>query len=489
MRPSLAEFQALAADYDLIPAYKEVLADLETPVSAFAKLAGDRSYAFLFESVERGETLGRYSFIGCDPIGRLVAHHGRSIYYEIGRTIHILDESNPWEALRQQLGNPRVHQPADLPHFLGGAVGYMGYDAVRWLEPSVPSHGQSLWPEALWLFFREIVIFDHVRQRLQIVSLVEPGDDPAAAYEAAGHRVQRTLQKLAAPAPLSPLKVANFRPGTSKDWRSNVEKAEFEAWVANAQERIKAGDIFQVVLSQRLEQATTMDPLTLYRLLRTVNPSPYMFYLHCGDFQLIGSSPEVMVRLEDRKATLRPIAGTRRRGATPEADAALAAELLADPKEVAEHVMLIDLGRNDLGRVCVPGTVQPTTKMVVERYSHVMHIVTNLEGRLKPELDAVHLLQACFPAGTVSGAPKVKAMQIIAETEPDARGPYAGAVGYFGYNGTCDTGITLRTILLQDGVARVQAGAGIVADSVPEAEWQETVNKASALLEVLNVPS
>ncbi|MBC7544079.1 MAG: anthranilate synthase component I [Candidatus Sericytochromatia bacterium] len=489
MRPTLDEFKALAADYDLIPVYKEILADLETPVGAFAKLSGDRSYSFLFESVEKGEQVGRYSFIGCDPIGRLVAHHGRCIYYEIGRTIHILEESNPWEALRAKIGKSRVHQPADLPGFLGGAVGYMGYDSVRWLEPSVPFGPPGLWPEALWLFFREIVIFDHARQRLQIVSLVEPGDDPEAAYAAASHKVQRSLKKLTGAVPLSPLKVASFRPGAGRNWRSNVSKEKFESWVTEAKERITAGDIFQVVLSQRLEQATEADPLTLYRLLRTVNPSPYMFYLNCGDFQLIGSSPEIMVRLEDRKATLRPIAGTRKRGATPEADAALAAELLADPKEVAEHVMLIDLGRNDLGRVCVPGTVVPTSRMMVEKYSHVMHIVTNLEGRLRPELDAVDLLAACFPAGTVTGAPKVKAMSIIAQTEPEARGPYAGAVGYFGYNGSCDTGITLRTILLQDGVARVQAGAGIVADSVPAMEWQECVNKASALLEVLNVPS
>lgn len=489
MSPSLAEFEALAAAYDMIPVYKEVLADLETPVSAHAKLAGDRAYSFLFESVERGESLGRYSFIGAEPVGRLVAEHGRCVYSEMGRSIRILDEADPWQALRQLLGQRRVHQPEDLPRFLGGAVGYMAYDAVRWLEPTVPAPQAGLWPEAVWLFYRDLVVFDHVRQRLQLVSLAEPGDDPAAAYRAACDRLQKMADKLAKPVPLASLQVSNFRPGAGADWTSTVERADFERWVVEAQERIKAGDVFQVVLSQRFEQPTDVDPLTLYRLLRTVNPSPYTFFLNCGDFQLIGSSPEVMVRLEGRKATLRPIAGTRRRGPTPEADAALAAELLADPKEVAEHVMLIDLGRNDLGRVCVPGSVQPTNQMVVERYSHVMHIVTNLEGQLRPELDAVDLLRACFPAGTVSGAPKVKAMALIADTEPEARGPYAGTVGYFGFNGNCDTGITLRTILLQDGVARVQAGAGIVADSVPANEWQETVNKASALLEVLNVPS
>jgi anthranilate synthase component 1 len=484
--PSLTEVQALAEQGNIVPVWRELPADLETPVSVYLKLRGE-SPSFLLESVEKGEQVGRYSFLGVGPTGILTARDGRVLLQENG-SVQQLDstEGDPLAAAKEILS--RYHPTAvnGLPRFCGGMVGYMSYDAARFFDrvPLAPRPGLGF-PDAIFLLANSLVIFDHVSHRLLVVANAHIRDAPAAAYEAATREIEAIVSRLRRPlsAESMPIVEGNDQPSS---WASNFEQTDFEAAVREAKEYIAAGDIFQVVLSQRLSRRTKADSFTIYRALRMLNPSPYMFYLELpGELRLIGSSPEMLTRLDGRRAEVRPIAGTRPRGADPNEDESLAEELLADPKERAEHVMLVDLGRNDLGRVCRYGSVRVPEMMVVERYSHVMHIVSGVEGELRPDLDAFDLLRATFPAGTVSGAPKVRAMEIIAELEGEQRGPYAGAVGYFSHSGNMDTCIGIRTIVMQGDTVHVQAGAGIVADSDPTKEYHETLNKALALMEAV----
>jgi anthranilate synthase component 1 len=480
--PSLAEVERLVREQgaNCIPIYREVLADLETPVSAYLKVAGERRQGFLLESVEGGERIARYSFIGTDPLFTLRLHEGRVQRVAADGTSEEYPFGDPLTALQEELSRYRAALLAGLPRFSGGVVGYLGYEAVRYFEdlPAATEDALGL-PEGCFLLADALLVFDHVRRRVKAVAHVLPdaaGGDVAAAYAAAEARVADLLERLRAPlaAPL----LANDHPGYFDAAPiHNTARAAFEAKVRRAKEYIAAGDIFQVVLSQRVDRPTAADPFTIYRALRAVNPSPYMYFLQFGDFQIVGASPELLVRLEDGVVTNHPIAGTYPRGADEAEDAALAAQLLADEKERAEHVMLVDLGRNDIGRVSVPGTVRVPTLLAVEKFSHVMHLVSVVEGELQPELTGLDALRACFPAGTVSGAPKIRAMEIIAELERDRRGPYSGAVGYVSFDGTMDTCITLRTMVVKDGIVSMQAGAGIVADSDPGREYEECFHK------------
>ncbi len=495
IRPSLEAFRARARTGRLVPVVWEGVADLETPISIFYKLR-PLGACYLLESAEQDGRFGRYSFIGCRPLARLEADprgvrvHGEGVAGCPGPgTLEDLGGS-PLRALSDLLARYRPVAPpdlADLPPFWGGAVGFFGYELIHHLErvPRLADDG-SLWPEAAFLVAERIVVIDHFRHRLQVVchALVGAGAAAAdAAYRAASAAVAEVRAALAAPLPEPPA-VRLPAPGPTTG-RSNMSRERYTAMVERAQAYIRAGDIFQAVLAQRLSRPFRGDPLQVYRVLRSLNPSPYMFFLDFGDCQLVGASPEMLVRVRDGMVETRPIAGSRPRGATPEEDRALEADLRADPKEVAEHVMLVDLGRNDIGRVAVPGTVEVPERLVVERFSHVMHLVSGVRGRLRPEHDAFSALAACFPAGTLSGAPKIRAMEIIAELEPHRRGPYGGCVAYFGFDGNMDTAICIRTLALRDGLATVQAGGGIVADSVPEREYQESINKASAVLRAL----
>jgi anthranilate synthase component 1 len=464
---------------------RELPADLETPLSVYIKLCGD-SPSFLLESVSGGEQVARYSFIGVRPRKAYVLRENAwQIHYADGSISRPLAPSeNPLAALRQALG---ILEPAalpGLPRLVGGLAGYLGYDAVRFFEPSVALEPRADLPEAIFLQADTLAVIDHAYGRLVLMAVTEPLATNASLEEAEA-RLNGLCRRLARPLPQA---AASSASPEDTSLGSNKTPAEFEEMVRQAQEHIRAGDIFQAVLSQRLVRRTGAAALSLYRSLRTLNPSPYMFYFDFNGlagsqpFHLIGASPEVHVRLEGRRAMLRPIAGTRPRSSQAVEDQALARELLADPKERAEHVMLVDLARNDLGRVCDYGSVEVSEQMVIERYSHVMHIVSQVEGQLRPGLDALDLLQATFPAGTVSGAPKIRAMQIIHELEDCPRGPYGGVVGYLSYDGSMDTCITLRTMVMQGQVVQIQAGAGIVADSDPAREHQETLNKAGALL-------
>lgn len=480
--PTRDEVLKLAEQGNLLPVWRELPADMETPISVYLKLRGDGP-SFLLESVEKGEHLGRYSFLGVGSAGILIARNGKGILQK-GNSLALPQPftGDPLAAAKRVLAERKPIAVDGLPRFWGGFVGYLGYDAVRFFErvPLAPRPGLNL-PDAVFMLADDTVIFDHVKQRLLIVANAHLDDDPAAAYDDAVARIEAIVTRLQRPLPIGD-EPGEVHAVSNPQWESNFEQEQFEAAVRRAKEYISAGDIFQVVLSQRLSRRTAADPFSIYRVLRRINPSPYMFYLDLpGDLHLIGSSPEMLVRLHGRRAEVRPIAGTRRRGGDPGEDEALAAELLADPKERAEHVMLVDLGRNDLGRVCQYGSVHVPEQMVIERYSHVMHIVSSVQGKLEPGLDAFDLLRATFPAGTVSGAPKIRAMEIIAELERERRGPYAGGVGYLSYSGSMDTCIAIRTIVMQGDTVYVQAGAGIVADSDPAREYQETLNKAQAL--------
>jgi len=486
--PSRIEVEALARQGNLVPIWRELPADLETPVSVYLKLRGERP-SFLLESVEKGEQVGRYSFLAVEPAAVLTIRDGQVSAWQDGvvRTPGF-QRGDPLAAAKKVLSAYRPATVEGLPNFCGGLVGYVAYEMTRFFEkvPLAKRSGLGL-PDAIFLLADTLVIFDHVTHRLLIVTNACIDGDPRPAYAAATEKIDAIACRLRQPLKMRPAPKAG--PESQSDaWTSNFEQADFEEAVRKAKEYITAGDIFQVVLSQRLSRRTTAAPFAIYRALRMLNPSPYMFYLDLpGDLRMIGSSPEVLVRLNDRQAEVRPIAGTRPRGANAAEDEALAQELLADPKERAEHVMLVDLGRNDLGRVCEYGSVHVPEMMVVERYSHVMHIVSDVKGDLQPDLDAFDLLRATFPAGTVSGAPKVRAMEIIAELESDQRGPYAGAVGHFGYSGNMDTCITIRTIVMQGDTVHVQAGAGIVADSDPTREYHETLHKAKALAEAVRL--
>ena len=491
IRPSLDEFVKLASSANLIPVYKEIIADVETPVSALFKL-GPAPYSFLLESVEGGDKLGRYSFVG-NTASAVFKSRGKLV--EIGRpsgggfSFESAQVDDPIDALRRLMAGYRPAPVDGLPRFYGGAVGYMSYDMIRQIEAIPDENPDELGvPESYFIISDTVLIFDHAQRKLKIVVNAHvDGDGAQAAYERAVDSIHGVIEKLRQTRSAPPLDdlLEEDRPEISV--QSNFEKSAFEDAVRKCLEYIRAGDIFQVVLSQRFKTPVNTDPVGLYRVLRTVNPSPYMFCLQFPDLAIVGSSPEVMVRLEDGVAQLRPIAGTRPRGKTEAEDRALAEELLADAKERAEHVMLVDLGRNDLGRVCEYGSVHVDELMVIERYSHVMHIVSNVVGKLAAPYDSFDLLKATFPAGTVSGAPKIRAMEIIDELEPVRRGPYSGTVGYFGFSGNMDTCITIRTAVIKDGTAYVQVGAGIVADSVPEREYEETLNKAKAMLKAIGM--
>ena len=498
LRPTRDEFLALARDANLIPVSAELMADTETPVAAFQKLLdedpdGD-GCAFLLESAESSEQIGRYSFLGNRPA---------AIFESRGQTVTITEqdgtrrefqaEGDPFQELQRLLARYRpaktVGSPALAP-FTGGAVGFLGYDAVRFFEGTVPPPPKDELglPEMLFLITDTLLIFDHRFRRLRVlVNVFTEGRDPAAAYDEAGQKAARLVRRLRAPSHLRPGVVYEELPPAPAP-ESNTTRAEYEATVERGKEHIRAGDIFQFVPSQRFETPYGGDALSLYRALRFINPSPYMFLLQFGKrFSLVGSSPEVHVRALDGCVEIRPIAGTRRRGVDPDEDRALAESLLADPKECAEHLMLVDLARNDVGRIAEFGTVRVTDFMTIERYSHVMHIVSNVVGRLRKDKNAFDVMRATFPAGTVSGSPKVRAMQIINDLEKSKRGCYGGAVGYFAFDGNLDSCITLRSVVLKDGKAYVQAGGGVVADSTPAGEYEETVNKASGALRALEL--
>lgn len=488
LHPSFDEFSRKAKDGNLIPVYREVLADMETPVSAFRKI--DRGeYAFLLESVEGGEKWGRYSFLGSNP-GLIFKAKGTTAEVITGTDVQSYTvEHDLLEPLKAILQQYRPVQSDTLPRFYGGMVGFLSYDVVRQFErlPATAKDDLDL-PDALFLLPDTLLIFDNLSHRIKVVcNAYVPEATPQGlrqVYDDAAGKIDEIVEALRRPLALSE--------GWSRDagelqLSSSMSHAEFIEAVRRAKEYVRAGDIVQAVISQRLSTKTTADPFDIYRALRVVNPSPYMYYLRLGDLRVVGSSPEVLVRLEEGRIDLRPIAGTRPRGRSDAEDQALEQELLSDPKERAEHIMLVDLGRNDVGRVAEVGSVRVSELMTVERYSHVMHIVSNIKGVLAEGYDAFDLLRACFPAGTVSGAPKIRAMEIIEELERVRRGPYAGAVGYFGFSGNMDTCITIRTVVIVDGTAHVQVGAGIVADSDPEREYEETMNKARGMLKAIEM--
>jgi anthranilate synthase component 1 len=477
--PSKDEFLRLARDYTLVPVWREVLGDLETPVGVYRKLWAE-PHSFLLESVEQGERWGRYSFIGLNPFSVMKSVNG-SVTFEGEQPSGAADAPDPLWALERALAGYRAPTLPGLPPLHGGAVGYVGYDAVRYIEKLPQTTTDDLELPELWLLFTgQLLVFDHLRQRLSVISNVVIGDDPASQYDEACARAEELVAKITTGSARGGIGEAPHLDGGIGEVGSNQTPEEYMAKVERAKEYIAAGDIFQVVPSQRFDTETSADPFDIYRVLRLINPSPYMFYLQFPGVAIVGSSPEPHLRVFGREATIRPIAGTRPRGGTEAEDAKLAEDLLSDEKERAEHVMLVDLARNDLGRVCEPGTVRVEELMIVERYSHVMHIVSNVRGELAEGKTAFDALKASFPAGTVSGAPKIRAMEIIDELEPTRRGPYAGAVGYFDFSGNLDTCIALRTGYVKDGKAYLQAGAGIVADSVPEREEQETRDKARA---------
>ncbi len=484
--PEFETFRKLANDVDMVPVYRQLTSDTLTPVQAYSKLKGDS--AFLFESVVGGEKVGRFSFLGDNPFMKIEAFANSVIVTE-GDTPREYFADDPLKELEKLLERYRAVHLAELPRFCGGAVGYAGYDVIRYAEhlPNAPEDDRKV-PDMAFAFFDRMIIFDHIRKTILVVCHADANSkDLQNEYDRAAARVDELCQQLQeATSDIQPADVSIGGEPTL-EYQSNFEQKEFEQAVENCKEYIKAGDIFQVVISQRLKLDTTSKPLSIYRALRVVNPSPFMFLLKTSGMHLVGASPEIMVRAEDGEITIRPLAGTRKRGATPAEDQALADELLADEKERAEHVMLVDLARNDVGRIAKYGSVTLNDVMVVERYSHVMHITSNVYGQLRDGLSALDSLRAGLPAGTVSGAPKVRAMQIIDEQERHRRGPYAGAVGYIDFTGNMDTCIALRTLVMQDQTVYVQAGAGIVADSIPESEYHETLNKAKGLLRAIEL--
>ena len=487
--PDFKEFSRLAAKGNLIPVYKEILADMDTPVTAFRKL-DEGKYSFLLESVEGGEKWGRYSFIGSRP-STVVRSFGDSVeVIRGGRKQTLAVVKDPLEAVRNILAEYRPVPNPGLPRFYGGAVGFIGYDTIRFFErmPERNKPGLGL-PDIFFMITDTLVIFDNITHRIKVVSNAHVnGSSAASAYEEAVGKIEAIVKKLKRGMRRRPAVEGARHAGQRRiALKSNFTRSRYERAVLKAKEYIKAGDIFQVVPSQRFETRIGVEPFEIYRALRLINPSPYMYFLRLDDATIVGTSPEVMVRLEGDRIDLRPIAGTRRRGSTEEEDRELEKELLEDPKEKAEHIMLVDLGRNDVGRVSSPGSVVVNELMVIERYSHVMHIVSNVRGTLSGGRDAYDVVRACFPAGTVSGAPKIRAMEIIDELEPTRRGPYAGAVGYFGFSGNMDTCITIRTLVIKDKTAYIQAGGGVVADSIPSAEYEETVNKAKAMMRAVEM--
>jgi anthranilate synthase component 1 len=483
IKPSLTEFKAMARQGNLIPVYREYLADTETPVSAYLKLRND-SYSYLLESADGGKRWGRYSFIGCQPFVKVISRNGKMTVQYGDRVESFHNVENPVDVLRRLSAGFKPVTVDDLPPFQGGLVGYFNYDLIRKWErlPGVKPIEENL-PESIFTACRHFIVFDHFSHMIKIVVFahLEADSDPDRLYRQACRELTGVMEKLNAPLPGG----SNNHLFSITELESNFQKDEFEAAVTKAKEHIVAGDVIQVVLSQKFSARATGEDLALYRNLRSVNPSPYMFYLNFGEIKLIGASPEILVRLTDGKIELRPIAGTRPRGETPQEDQQHEQDLLNDPKERAEHIMLVDLGRNDVGKVAESGSVSVPRLMEIERYSHVMHIVSRVEGSLKPDKDCFDLFMSAFPAGTVSGAPKIRAMQIISDLEPDSRGPYAGAVGYFGFNGNMDFCITIRTITIYKDQLSIQVGAGIVADSSPAGEYDETLRKAGAMFKAI----
>ena len=490
-RPSLSDFVQLADQAVCVPVYRQLTSDGLTPVSAFRKIERTAP-SFLFESVVGGERVGRFSFLGTEPFRQFEAR---------GNQVRVIDpnepqpgewteSADPFADLERLLAPYRAVHIASLPRFVGGAVGYASYDSVRYTEhlPDAPPDDRGL-PDLAFALYDRMVLFDHIRKTVLVVAHahIQPGVDLQVAYDRAAARVDELVARLAAPSPELPLADIDTSGPITLKAESNFSREGYEAVVRHCQEYIKAGDIFQVVPSQRFQVETTAEAFDIYRVLRVVNPSPFLFYLNLGSFHLIGSSPEILVRVDNGSVTVRPLAGTRRRGQDEAEDQRLAAELVADPKERAEHIMLVDLGRNDVGRVAENSTVELTDLMKVERYSHVMHITSNVTGKLAAGKTAFDALRAGLPAGTVSGAPKVRAMQVIDEVEPQRRGPYAGAVGYIDFTGNMDTCIALRTLVLVGKTAYIQAGGGVVYDSVPGDEYDETVNKASGLLKTIEI--
>lgn len=486
MTPEL--FSQLAAQgFNRIPVMREVLADLDTPLSSYLKLARG-PYSYLFESVQGGEKWGRYSIIGL-PARTVLRAHGDQVQIERdGEAIEVLTCEDPLAFVESFKARYKAPELDGLPRFTGGLVGYFGYDCVRYVEPhlraSTPEDVLGT-PDILLSVSDEVLVFDNLAGKLILVIHANPELDQA--FERAEARLDELVARLKCPVPEVPAMSLSGTAATERAFRSHMGRERYMEAVERVKQYTLAGDVMQVVPSQRLSIDFSAEPLNLYRALRNLNPSPYLYFLDMDDHQVVGSSPEILARLEDGEITVRPIAGTRRRGRTPEEDRAMEEELVNDPKEIAEHLMLIDLGRNDVGRVAQTGSVKLTDKMVVERYSHVMHITSNVTGQLKPGLDAMDVLRAALPAGTLSGAPKIRAMEIIDELETEKRGIYGGAVGYISWNGNMDTAIAIRTAVIKDGKLYVQAGGGVVADSVPELEWKETMNKARAIFRAVDM--
>ncbi|MDY6863804.1 MAG: anthranilate synthase component I [Thermodesulfobacteriota bacterium] len=486
-KPDFIEFKGLAENYNIIPVYREISADLETPVSAFFKISNDK-HAFLLESVEGAEKWARYTFLGCKP---------HLIFKSKDRNVEIIKEGkrekrtsdDPLKLLRNMLSYYRPAEIKGLPRFFGGAVGYISYDMVRFFE-KIPDEtiDDLLLPDCYFLITDTLLIFDNLKHTIKVISLanIRDGIDAHSLYEKAKEKIERLIDRLREPFSFKPVEKTIIE-NDQKPLKSNLSKEEFLRIVERAKEYIRAGDIIQVVLSQRFNTLLKVEPFNIYRTLRMINPSPYMFFIKFPEVILLGSSPEILVRCEGDNVEVRPIAGTRPRGSTPEEDKMFEKELKNDPKERAEHVMLVDLGRNDLGRVARAGSIETNELMIIERYSHVMHIVSNVRGIKSEDKDGFDILEAAFPAGTVAGAPKIRAMEIIDELERTKRGPYAGAVGYFSYSGNIDFCITIRTLVIKDKQIYIQAGAGIVADSVPEKEFQETVNKAKGMVQAVKM--
>ena len=487
--PNFREFTEKAKEGNLIPVYREILADLETPLSAFLKLKGKNG--FLFESVEGGEKWARYSFIGGNP-SLTIEGKGKDLVIKRGRqrkkvrAIH-----DPLEIVAAELKKYKPVIMPDLPTFVGGLAGYIGYDTVRYFEklPDYDHEGLGL-PDIFLMLADTLVVFDNLTHKIKVIANAYIENGPKEAYEKARTKIDGIVKKLESKATM-PRRTApasrKKKSSKSPVFSSNFTKKDFMNAVKKTKKYVKAGDVIQTVISQNFQRETDITPINAYRALRMINPSPYMFYLETGKCTLVGSSPEILIKVEGDKITLRPIAGTRRRGHTPEEDLFFEEELKADPKEIAEHIMLVDLGRNDAGRVAETGSIEVNELMTVEKYSHVMHLVSSVEGKLKSGYDAFDVLRASFPAGTVSGAPKIRAMEIIEELEPTKRGPYAGSVGYFDFSGNMDMCITIRTILFKDNKAYIQAGAGIVADSDPELEYKETLNKARGMFKAIEM--
>ncbi|MFH1878055.1 MAG: anthranilate synthase component I [Candidatus Omnitrophota bacterium] len=480
--PDKDKFMELSAEGNVIPVYREMLADFDTPLSAFLRI-DESDFSYLLESVEGGEHMARYSFLGSNP-SFVITSKGREIkIFRDGKTESFIAGEDPFAEIKKIMGKFRFVKVKGLPRFSGGLVGYMGYDLVRFVEdiPDENPEGFDI-PDMQFVLTDTILIFDHVDHKIKVISNAIIEGDPAAAYKAACDKVDRIINKLKFGMKM-PLESGPC-PGNGKA-ESNLSQEEFSAIVEKAKEYIRQGEIIQIVLSQRLTRQTNADAFSIYRALRSINPSPYMYYLKFGEHRIVGSSPEILVRCEDRSVEVRPIAGTRRRGSSEDEDQDLEKELLTDPKERAEHIMLVDLGRNDIGRVCEYSSVNVRELMHIEKYSHVMHIVSDVTGKLRKDKDIYDLIKAVFPAGTVSGAPKVRAMELIDELENIRRGLYAGAVGYISFSGNIDLCITIRTIIMEGRKAYIQAGAGIVLDSEPVKEYQETLSKAMAMIKAI----